>query len=582
VTPAAKKAPVKKAPVKKAPVKKAPVKKAPVKKAPVKKAPVKKAPLGEYRSKRDFSLTPEPKGEETPGGRTGRRFVVQRHRARRLHYDFRLEVDGVLASWAMPKGPSLDPSVRSLAVHVEDHPIEYRDFEGVIPGGQYGAGDVIVWDRGTWELHKVDDPTDAIAEGEVHFELDGEKLSGRFVLVRTRSDQRGQEQWLMLHKKDNHAQPGWRTEDHPRSVKSGRTNEEVAAHPDAMWRSHLPAEKAEIRVEREPERKPTEPVTGPTKPVAGPTDAEITALDSLGDDGVWELQGRELKLTNLNKVLFPAREDEGPMTKRDLVRYYVEMAPTIVPYLIDRPVNMHRFPNGVDRSGFWHKAVPTHAPDWLRRWRYELARPGDTEIYAVIDGAPALAWMANFAAVELHAWTSEVEDVRQPTWALIDIDPGTKTSFEDVVLLTQIFRAGLDHLGVFGMPKLTGRRGVHIWIPIVRGYSFDETRTWVEKLSRAVGATVPELVSWTWEKSARKGLARLDFTQNAINKTLAAPYSVRAAPGAPVSVPVEWDELDSPDLRSDSFTLRTVPARIAEVGDPFERLLGRAQRLPEL
>jgi len=130
------------------------------------------------------------------------------------------------------------------------------------------------------------------------------------------------------------------------------------------------------------------------------------------------------------------------------------------------------------------------------------------------------------------------------------------------------------------LPKLTGKRGLHIWIPIGTGYSFDQTRQWVEELSRAVGSTVPELVSWTWQKSERGGLARLDYTQNALNKTLVAPYSVRAAPGAPVSVPLEWEELEDPELRGDSFTIRSLPERISKVGDPFRRLLSVDQDLP--
>jgi len=529
-------------------------------------------------------------------------FVVQRHRARRLHYDFRLEVDGVLASWAMPKGPPMDPDVRALAVHVEDHPIEYRDFEGVIPGGQYGSGDVIVWDNGTWELSKGQDPATEIANGELHFETHGEKLRGRFVLVRTRTE-RGKEQWLMLHKHDEFALPGWHADDLPRSVKSGRTNDEVAEEPDAMWRGDLPADEAEVPMERSKRQSPdvetkprpnsaaraerTASVTpastgGPIDGWAAPTDEELDALDALEGEGVWELQGKEVKLTNLDKVLFPGRDSEKPFTKRDLVRYYSTIAPVMLPYLVDRPINMNRFPNGVDRPGFWHKELPKHAPDWIQRWRYDDRRPGDSEFYAVLDSPPALAWMANFAALELHAWTSRIANVHEPTWALIDIDPGSNTTFEEVVLLAQVYRSGLDHLGVLGKPKLTGRRGLHIWIPIEPGYSFEETRDWVEKLSRAVGNTVPELVSWTWQKSARKGLARLDFTQNAINKTLVAPYSARASQGAPVSVPIEWAELDDLDLRSDVFTIRTVLDRVAAAGDPFSGLLENAQRLPDL
>ena len=568
--------------------------------------------LTEYRAKRDFSLTPEPSGEDH-GDRSQRRFVVQRHRARRTHYDFRLEVEGVLASWAMPKGPSLDPSVRSLAVHVEDHPIEYRDFEGVIPGGQYGAGDVIVWDRGTYEPAKSSDPAAAIRDGEIHFDTAGDKLRGRFVLVRTRRDQAGKEQWLMLHKHDDYAKAGWSPDDFPRSVKSGRTNEEVAADPEAEWHSDLPPERAETPVAKRAaprgrrsgggsSARPTATVTSATPPrvrasgrrdsdgSAGgrqrtfppPSAAELALLDSLGDEGTWELQGRTLKLTNLNKVLFPGRGRLHPVTKRDLVRYYTEVSPFILPHLVERPVNLHRFPNGTEGASFWHKQLPNYAPDWITRWHNDRAREGESDTYAVIDSAASLAWMANYAAIELHPWTSRLPNVDEPTWALIDIDPGDKTTFDDVRLLARVYRSGLDHLGLRALPKLTGRRGIHIWVPIQSGYTFDDTRAWVEKLSRAVGDTTPELVSWTWEKRRRAGLARLDFTQNAINKTLVAPYSPRAASGAPVSAPITWEELDDRSLRSDHWTIRSILPRLAEVGDPFAPLVGVRQALPEL
>ncbi|MBV9660014.1 MAG: hypothetical protein JO337_02540 [Acidimicrobiales bacterium] len=525
--------------------------------------------MGEYRAKRDFGVTPEPTGspshpEEAPVG--ARRFVVQRHRARRTHYDFRLEVAGVLASWAMPKGPPLDPSIRALAVHVEDHPIEYREFEGVIPSGQYGAGDVIVWDRGVWVPSGDGDPGQAIANGELHFDLYGEKLAGRFVLVRTRTE-RDREQWLMLHKHDPFAVPGWTPDDHPESVKSGRTNDEVAAAPDALWHSGRPAAQAEETV-----RRRWDP----------PTPDELARLDRLESGGRWALQGRELTLTNLDKVLFPGRDGEPPITKRDLIRYFSEVAPVMLTYLADRPVNLNRFPDGIDKPGFWHKQVPNFAPDWMTRWTYEDAGPGDSETYFVIDSVPALAWMANYAAVELHPWTSSVTDVRKPTWALIDIDPGPETSREEVLVLARLFRAGLEHLGVLGAPKVTGQRGIHIWIPVEPIYTFHQTSAWVEKLSRAVGGMVPDLVSWTWQKTARGGRARLDYTQNTINKTLVAPYSTRPAAGAPVSVPVSWDELDDPDLRSDLWTLRTVGSRLASVGDLFAPLLHHRQELPPL
>ncbi len=538
--------------------------------------------LARYRSMRDFSVTAEPAGATTPppaGSST--RFVVQRHRARRLHYDLRLEVDGVLASWAVPKGPTLDPAARQLAVHVEDHPLEYFDFEGVIPRGQYGGGDVIVWDWGTWQPAAGDDPATAIARGDLHFDLEGEKLAGRFVLVRRGRDGgregRGgggsadKEQWLLLHKSDELARPGWDPEDHPRSVKSGRTNDEVAAAPAALWRSDRPAAEAFEAVE-----------AAPAATWDPPTVEELAALDDLGAEGSWTLQGTELRLTNLDKVLFLGRPDEAPVTKRDLVRYAATIAPRLLPYLAGRPVNLHRYPDGVDRPGFWHKELPSHAPDWLSRWRNPRADPGETEWYAVVDNVAGVAWMANFGAVELHPWTSRAPRVDEPTWALIDIDPGEASTFDDVVVLARLYRTALDHLGVAGIPKVTGQRGIQIWVPVRPGYSFGETRAWVEKVSRAVGATVPELVSWEWHKDRRRGLARLDFTQNAINKTLVAPFSTRAAPGAPVSVPIRWDELDDPDLRPDRWTLRTVPDRVSRAGDPLAPLVGVPQELPSL
>ncbi|TDP94115.1 non-homologous end-joining DNA ligase [Labedaea rhizosphaerae] len=513
--------------------------------------------LARYHAKRDFGVTPEPAGSRADGG--SGRFVVQRHRAGRPHYDLRLEVNGLLASWSVPKGPTLDPKSRQLAVHVEDHPIEYYDFEGVIPKGSYGGGDVIVWDWGTWEPAKTSDPAAAIKKGELHFDLHGEKLAGRFVLVRRGDD----DQWLLIHKDDDHAERGWDPEDRPKSVKSGRTNDEVAAAPEVLWRSDLPAPEA----------------AQPVEPWEAPTADELAALDDLGGSGTWELAGRRVKVTNLDKVLFPG---ERPVSKRDLIRYYAMIGPHLLPYLADRPINTHRFPNGVTEGGFWQKEVPDHAPDWLKQWHDAEADPDKTQCYAVLDSVPALVWMANYGAVELHPWTSALPDVHQPTWALIDIDPGTSSTFDDVLVLARLYRTALEHMKVEGMPKVTGQRGVQIWVPVRPGYTFDDTRAWVEKVSRAIGRTVPELVSWQWQKSRRGGKARLDYTQNAINKTLVAPFSTRPRPGAPVSVPITWDELDDPDLRPDGWTLWTVLDRLAERGDPLAPLIGKPQTLPKL
>jgi bifunctional non-homologous end joining protein LigD len=305
---------------------------------------------------------------------------------------------------------------------------------------------------------------------------------------------------------------------------------------------------------------------------------DLDALESLRRKGTWEVDGREIVLTNLDKVLFPAAGDAPAVTKRDLVRYYARMAPRILPYLAGRPVNLHRFPDGVTAEGFWQKDTPAHAPEWLRTW----TEPEEGTRYAVVDSVAALVWMANHGAVELHPWTSTLPEVRQPRWALIDIDPGPATTFDDVLVTARLYRTALAHLGVRAAPKVTGQRGIQIWVPVAPGYDFAETRRWVELLSKAVGRMVPELVSWEWHTDRREGLIRLDYTQNAINRTLVAPFSPRPRPGAPVSVPITWDELDDPDLRPDRWTVHTVVERVAAAGDPLRELVGVEQRLPSL
>ena len=313
--------------------------------------------LGPYQSKRDFTRTPEPAGAASPepageasarpAGEASarpadglRRFVVQRHRARRLHYDLRFEIDGVLASWAVPRGPTLDPTVKRLAVHVEDHPIEYLNFEGVIPSGEYGGGDVIVWDTGTWEPHATDDPAAAVAAGELHADVTGHKLRGRLVLVHSGRGREESKQWLLLHKDDEYAVRGWDPEDYPASVLSGRTNEQVRANPDRIWRSDLPP--AEASVELHPPAAAHPPAAHPPAvadppavahppAAAGPTGAELAALDELGAGGGWQVFGRELRLTNLDKELFPGRDGEPPVTKRELISYAARIAPVILP-----------------------------------------------------------------------------------------------------------------------------------------------------------------------------------------------------------------------------------------------------------
>jgi bifunctional non-homologous end joining protein LigD len=509
-------------------------------------------PLERYRAKRDFTVTSEPTGTG-PAPPPGHRFVVQRHRARRLHYDLRLELDDVLVSWAVPRGPTLDPDVKRMAIHVEDHPLAYFDFEGLIPAGQYGGGDVIVWDWGTW--HPLSqDPRADIEAGDLHFDLRGQKLAGRFVLVRRGTDRRGE--WLLLKKRDDDARSGWDPEDHPLSVKSGRSNDEVREAPSASWSS--------------------------THTWAAPTEDELGRLDALGRTGTWRLGEHEMSMTDLDRVLFPASSGSVAVTKRDLIRHHALMAPAMLPYLWDRPVRLRRYPSGIDRTGSWQRAVPARTPGWISRWTDTDAGHGQADALLVLDSPAALAWVANRAAVELHPWTSPVRHPQQPTWALIDVDEGADCSFDDVLVVARLCRTALTYLGVDGRPVVTGSGGVQIWIPVADGYTFEATSAWVDSFCGAIGATVPQLVSRDREPAARADRVRLGGMQYASGTAMVAPFGVRAAPGAPVSVPVTWDELDEVDLRPDGWTIVDVDERLQHHGDPLVPLIGAQQRLPTL
>ena len=199
--------------------------------------------LREYHRKRDFAVTPEPRGDEVPEREGARSFVVQKHAATRLHYDFRLEMEGVLKSWAVPKGPSFDPADKRLAMQTEDHPVEYGDFEGIIPAGEYGGGTVVLWDKGTWE--PIEDPHKGLRAGSLKFRLHGHKLEGRWALVKIKGrDARDDEKtWLLIKEKDEFVRPSseWSVTDaRPESVTTGRTLEEIARDKDRVWHSNRP------------------------------------------------------------------------------------------------------------------------------------------------------------------------------------------------------------------------------------------------------------------------------------------------------------------------------------------------------
>ena len=302
-------------------------------------------------------------------------------------------MNGVLASWAVPKGPTLDPAAKRRAVHVEDHPIEYIDFEGVIPAGEYGGGDVIVWDTGTWEPHEQATRSPAVAAGELHADVTGrssEAASSWFA----RAPPRGLDQWLLLHKHDDYAVAGWDAEDHPQSVFSGRTNEQVKADPDRIWRSDLPA--AEASVER-----------------GGGQRRDRGGARRAGPDGQRRRRGNLRPRAAADQSRQEAIPGEagraGGHQARVGQRCGADGAGDFA--VPGRPGAQHeRFPGGAAQPGFWNKQLPDHAPAWLPRWHNPDAKEGRTTTYLVVDEPGALIWAANYGALEWHAWTSLAAD----------------------------------------------------------------------------------------------------------------------------------------------------------------------------
>jgi bifunctional non-homologous end joining protein LigD len=302
-------------------------------------------------------------------------------------------------------------------------------------------------------------------------------------------------------------------------------------------------------------------------------DIALRELRTLHGNAHWEIAGRRLPLTNLDKVLWPA---DG-ITKRDMIEYYVRMAPYMLPYLRDRPLSMQVFPDGIDGKSFWRKDKPAHAPTWIESWTYHGEK---TKTYIVVNEVATLAWVANAGVIDLHPWHSRIDAPDDPDWAVFDLDPFEPATFQDVVDIARLVKAALDHYGMHGVAKTSGQTGLQIYVPVRRGPDYSAVRHWVEGVGRAIDQAAPGRVSWEWAVAKRTGRIRIDYTQNIINKTLAAPYSLRPAAGAPVSTPIAWEELEDPDLRPDRWTIATIAERVASVGDLFVPALQADQDIP--
>jgi bifunctional non-homologous end joining protein LigD len=836
--------------------------------------------LQKYHAKRHFNQTPEPRG--TKARRSGAlRFVVQKHDASRLHYDFRLELGGVMKSWAVPKGPSLNPADKRLAIMVEDHPLDYRKFEGTIPAGNYGAGTVIVWDEGTYEPAEQSASSspdqllrDGLESGHLGIMLHGSKLNGSFSLVKLQRAKKNE--WLLIKKNDAFATEADVTE-HDRSVTTGRDLDEVAHHrnprakrprkgPPVSANGRHAAHSAHVKpmlatlvdapfdrrgwlfeVKWDGYRAIAEvgtngvelysrndksfaerfaPIVESLKKLKHEAilDGEIVAVDEegissfqllqnyqktgkgnlhyfvfdllsldsrdlralpledrkrllaktvkglarvsysehilesgiaffeaaeakglegiiaknasstyregmrghdwlkiktharqeaviagftqprgsrkdigalvlgvyegsdlryighagggLGAQALAELRARldplvqkecpfvrkpktnmpvqwvaprlvcevsfqewtsdgllrqpvvlglredkparsvrreieapveneidekarhmasskrkseestsarsqssaaEPALTNLDKIYWP---DEG-YTKGDVIAYYRELAPVILPYLRDRPESLNRHPNGIAGKSFFQKNVGKQPPpQWVETVAIEAYGGATITKYLLCQDAASLLYLANLGCIELNPWNSRVGHLDHPDYAILDLDP-VDIPFARVVEAALAARKVLDRVGAVSCCKTSGKRGLHIFVPLGARYAYEAARQFAQVVATIVHHQLPETTSIVRSPAQRQRRVYLDYLQNSRGQTLAAPYSLRPSPGATVSTPLEWREVKK-TLDPTKFNINSIHRRLEKLGDLWEPVVQEGIDLEEV
>jgi bifunctional non-homologous end joining protein LigD len=285
---------------------------------------------------------------------------------------------------------------------------------------------------------------------------------------------------------------------------------------------------------------------------------------------------RTLRLTNLDKPFWP---DEG-ISKGDLLAFYRDIAPALVPHLRDRPFTMKRYPDGWQGKHFFQKDAPSHMPDWIRRASFPASmRDGGKRMidYPLVNDELALLWMVNMGCIDMNAWTSRVDLPARPDWVIFDLDPSDDVRFPEVIEVALLVKEILDLVGLESFAKTSGSRGIHVLVPLTRRHGYDETRSFAGIVAGALARAHPSLVTTEWTRSKRRGVL-VDANQNGPGRTTATVYSVRPRPGAPVSTPLSWDEVGA-DLDPAAFTFDEVRARVARHGDLFAPVLERRQSL---
>ncbi|MEO7444909.1 MAG: DNA ligase D [Ferruginibacter sp.] len=299
-------------------------------------------------------------------------------------------------------------------------------------------------------------------------------------------------------------------------------------------------------------------------------------LNPFEETQVKKINGHSLKFSNLSKIYWPKEQ----LTKRDLINYYFQAAPFILPYLKDRPQSMNRHPDGIAGKSFYFKDITGKAPDWIERYKYKSDADNRLRHYLVAKDEASLLYMASLGCIEMNPWSSRVQKEEYPDWCIIDLDPA-KNSFEQVIEAARVTKDVLESFGVTSFPKTSGSTGIHIYIPLGAKYTYEQSKEFARIVARMVNEQLPSYTSIERIVKNRKGKMYIDFLQNRPQATVSAPYSLRPKPGATVSMPLHWEEVKK-GLKMADFTIFNAISRMKENGDIFKPVLGKGIDLKKI
>lgn len=459
--------------------------------------------LTKYNKKRNFTKTKEPKGKKE-SSRKKLRFVVQHHLARKDHYDFRLEWNGVLKSWAVPKGPSYNPKDKRLAILVEDHPLSYRNFEGTIPKGEYGGGTVMLFDEGCFE--PINDFKEGFKEGILKFILKGKRLKGLWTLIYFKEDN-----WLLIKEKDQYINSK-NIKNFKTSIRTNRTMEEI--------------EKG-IKKSKKSDSKDT--ING-------------------------------IKISNPDKLIY----NKPKITKMDIVKYYKKVAKRMMPFLENRIISVIRCPEGIDGDTFFKKHLEDNR-DGINKINLKNKNSKKEDYYYVTD-VEGLINEAQMNSIEFHTWGSNINSLEKPDIMVFDLDPDEKLSLKKLRDGVRDLKSILDELKLKSYLKTSGGKGYHVIVP-VKNMNWKEFRSIAKQIAELMETKWPDKYTSNIRKEQRKDKIFIDWVRNTRGATSIAPYSLRARPKAPVSIPISWKELDT--IKPHQITMKKALERI-KLKDPWK------------